>query len=412
MNLSSNSVQQRAIGSRFFRFNFSLRILASSLTVLLLVPLSAWPQTRQIERYVYDEAGHVIGIDRELLNGPPEITGIEPGIILGGTEKQFTIFGENLAGVLVDVDRVGLDLSNVQTENSSVSLRLKADAGIAPGPATVTLSSSLGPATVGIEVRAALPRLTVSAAQLVNPEHSVLAEGEARELSVRFDRQDDRDLVLALVTPDSVIAEAMPTELTVPSGQLAPSVPVIVRGLSAGTTELEVRFEEYPDTNEEKHLVSVMRQPLPVQSISAGALHTCALLADRSISCWGYNIVDRQSSPPAGEFTELSEGNPHHNCASRADGTVVCWGDNGDGQSNPPVGEFSQLTAGVSFTCGIRSDGGAQCWGKDNAGQSSPIEDHFFSTSGRSQPCLRYKHRPQYRLLGRRPSWASQPTCG
>ena len=96
-------------------------------------------------------------------------------------------------------------------------------------------------------------------------------------------------------------------------------------------------------------------------AVAAGDLHTCALRADHSISCWGLNSEMRAAAPD-GSFVAVTAG-LRHSCGLRADGTIACWGDSGFGQSNAPAGEFSAVAAGGWNTCGLRIDGTVACWG-------------------------------------------------
>lgn len=81
--------------------------------------------------------------------------------------------------------------------------------------------------------------------------------------------------------------------------------------------------------------------------VSAGVPHTCALMTDASIQCWGGNtfgglgdgtavqrLVPVSVSSLGGTPTTFSAGqaNPFHTCAVLAGGTVRCWGDNGSGK--------------------------------------------------------------------------------
>ncbi len=83
--------------------------------------------------------------------------------------------------------------------------------------------------------------------------------------------------------------------------------------------------------------------------IDCGSAHSCALLDDGTIRCWGWgargqlgygnvtNIGDNESPASAGavEIGGLAvdiavDGN--HTCAIREDGRVLCWGDSGEGR--------------------------------------------------------------------------------
>ncbi|MGC9079806.1 MAG: RCC1 domain-containing protein [Nanopusillaceae archaeon] len=127
--------------------------------------------------------------------------------------------------------------------------------------------------------------------------------------------------------------------------------------------------------------------------IAAGAAHTCALLSDGSIKCWGDNY-DGQ----LGDGTNITRYTPvtvqgisnavaiaagaFHTCAVLSDGTVKCWGDNYYGQlgDGTDVTRYTPVTvqgisnavaiaAGYSHTCALLSDGTVKCWGDNEGGQ-------------------------------------------
>jgi len=130
-----------------------------------------------------------------------------------------------------------------------------------------------------------------------------------------------------------------------------------------------------------------------VMTISAGRLHTCAVLRDGTARCWGVN-----SSGVLGDGTTSTRLTPvpvtgltgavaitagdGHTCAVISDGTVRCWGANdhwqlGDGTTidrlTPvPVAGITDavaITAGTLHTCALISDGTARCWGYNGYGQ-------------------------------------------
>ncbi|MBB6562173.1 alpha-tubulin suppressor-like RCC1 family protein [Acidovorax soli] len=138
---------------------------------------------------------------------------------------------------------------------------------------------------------------------------------------------------------------------------------------------------------------SVLGQP--VQQVSAGTIHTCAVTAAGGALCWGYNgqgqlgdgsMVGKTTPQPV---TGLASGvaaiaaGAQHTCALTTAGGVQCWGWNADGQlgdgsainrttPQPVTGLASGVAAivvGADHTCALTTAGAVQCWGKNANGQ-------------------------------------------
>ncbi len=134
-----------------------------------------------------------------------------------------------------------------------------------------------------------------------------------------------------------------------------------------------------------------------VTQIAAGEHHTCAVLSDGTVTCWGYNWAGQlgngtntSSNVPVAvtggalankKATQIAAG-ASHTCALISDGTVTCWGESeGNGtntSSNVPVAvtggalankKATQIAAGASHTCAAISDGSVTCWGNGRSGQ-------------------------------------------
>ena len=144
-------------------------------------------------------------------------------------------------------------------------------------------------------------------------------------------------------------------------------------------------------------------------AIDAGVFHSCALRSDGRVACWGYNGrgqlgngesgEEAQSSVPVTvsgitDAIDISTGN-RHSCALLIDSTISCWGNNYYGQlgngesgreffgaSTPDGSVFSDLpvpvssiddaidvVAGESHTCAIHRDSSVSCWGHNRTGQ-------------------------------------------
>lgn len=129
----------------------------------------------------------------------------------------------------------------------------------------------------------------------------------------------------------------------------------------------------------------------PVVQVVVGYNHSCALLEEGRVKCWGrtpLGVLGR-----VGEVKKLVEPVPDyvqglsevaslsagyfHTCALKKDKTVWCWGNNWSsqlGSSNfgefsaepkqvPNLSEVSSLDAGAAASCATLQDGAVWCWG-------------------------------------------------
>lgn len=127
-------------------------------------------------------------------------------------------------------------------------------------------------------------------------------------------------------------------------------------------------------------------------AIGSGFYHTCALLDNGSIGCWGngddYEFGDGSSgleyynakyvSFPQGRTAITLEVGDNHNCAILDDNSTWCWGehnrgqrgDGGIGGSYPTQVQtsgyyFTSISAGQYNTCGISNTQQVYCWGEN-----------------------------------------------
>lgn len=128
--------------------------------------------------------------------------------------------------------------------------------------------------------------------------------------------------------------------------------------------------------------------------VAAGGQHSCALLTDGTVRCWGGNAHGQlgDGSSVAKSYTPVTvsgiqdavavSAGDHHSCALMADGTTRCWGGNSHGQLGdgtradarspvdvPGVSGVADIDAGRLHTCAVAVDGASWCWGANGSRQ-------------------------------------------
>jgi len=139
--------------------------------------------------------------------------------------------------------------------------------------------------------------------------------------------------------------------------------------------------------------VEVLPTGATADKLSVGGEHTCAIMVDRTVRCWGANNVgqlgvgDRATHtrptivPGLNQVDFLTVGGTH-TCAVKSGGAVYCWGGNASGQlglgdttprDKPTLVSGAEaaekIQAGLAHTCSELRDKTVQCWGANDVGQ-------------------------------------------
>lgn len=154
-------------------------------------------------------------------------------------------------------------------------------------------------------------------------------------------------------------------------------------------------------------------RPVPIKgpafAVSAGRRHTCALLSNRTVQCWGENFDGQLGNgtttqsllPVQVVFTDLTgktrslenvaavSAGKGHTCALLINREVYCWGSNRSGQLGGHALEISPspvrsrlshafavaIASGEEYTCAISLTGATQCVGGEKIKPAVPFTD-------------------------------------
>jgi alpha-tubulin suppressor-like RCC1 family protein len=139
--------------------------------------------------------------------------------------------------------------------------------------------------------------------------------------------------------------------------------------------------------------------------ITAGSAHTCYMLDNGSVKCWGSNTygqlgLGNTTDSPNPSVVDLGSGikakaiaaGGNHTCAILDNSSIKCWGYNASGQlglgntnslgdAGSEMGDnldtvdlgsgitATAIAAGGNHTCAIIDNSSIKCWGKNSSGQ-------------------------------------------
>jgi len=129
-----------------------------------------------------------------------------------------------------------------------------------------------------------------------------------------------------------------------------------------------------------------------VTAITSGIMHSCALLSNGSVKCWGANNYGQLGDGTTTNRNEPAQvsgltsgvvsisGGYEHTCAVLTNGEAKCWGKNGYGElgdgtttnrsvptsvivNSQPISGIASISGGLRHTCAVTTGGAAKCWG-------------------------------------------------
>ena len=134
----------------------------------------------------------------------------------------------------------------------------------------------------------------------------------------------------------------------------------------------------------------------PVTQIALGDNHGCGLFTNGTASCWGDNRIQQLGRDTSGADIPTPSIVPNlsnakrlemgslHSCAILNDATVACWGSNDVGQNGSPIIHdaktdptvvtslgtgVTEIWAGFEHNCARTGDGTIKCWGQNDHGE-------------------------------------------
>ncbi len=149
--------------------------------------------------------------------------------------------------------------------------------------------------------------------------------------------------------------------------------------------------------------ITVLPENRSLVAIEVGFKHTCGILDDGLVYCWGNNTAGqfgdgtnisstypRAASLPPGRTAISIDAGSHHTCAILDDSSAYCWGRNQDGQlgdgttnnstipvrvSMPSGLGVGEISAGNFHSCAVATNASVYCWGGHGQGALGLGED-------------------------------------
>jgi YD repeat-containing protein len=342
-----------------------------------------------VATYHYDPVGNLLEITRETTASlSPTLASISPDFCRQGSVVNVTLTGTNLDASSLTTDNPGITVTNTQIlDSTTVTARFLISETATVGTTIVEVDNGVGTANLNYAVHPLPPKPVI-----LPPFIFISGGGGNATASIRLEFDDGFPSILTISTDDPNVATVFPTQIELQPGG---SQVVTLTGVNLGETKLVARSAES---------TSVPVFVGPIRDMAAGGNHSCAILSDGTVKCWGSSGSGQVGVPSPYPFIESTPvivpivttggrvaGGENHTCSILSNGTMRCWGRNSEGQlgngtftsSSTPVlvsGLFKavDVTAGESHSCALISDGTIKCWGRNDEGE---LGDGTFNSS-------------------------------
>jgi|GEM_PF-1401643 len=329
--------------------------------------------------YHYDPVGNLLEITRETTTSlSPTLASITPDYGRQRTEVDVTIIGTNLDASTLTTGNPGITVTDPLIEDSTtITARFVISDTATIGTTLVQVDNGIGTANFNFTVIPLAPTTVIIPSLIF-----VAANGGTATATISLENDDGFPTQLTVSTGNSVIATVSPTQIELQPGA---SEVVTITGVNPGETTLVVTSSETTTAT-----INVGH----IRDIAAGGNHTCAVLSNGTVKCWGYNgqcQVGKYWDYPWIESTPLMVPNistaikiavgSSHSCVIIADGRVLCWGYNGlgtlgNGNNTTTylpsyaigINNAIDIAAGEYHSCAALSDGTVKCWGRNDFG--------------------------------------------
>lgn len=187
--------------------------------------------SNKVTEYEYDAAGNILAVRTDGTAQPPTVSSVSPTALRRGSSSRVTLVGTQLATAALSADDPELLISRVSRTATSISFDLQVSSQAAMGLSVFRVSSIAGTATIGLQIRPAMPQASVAPLPI-----AISPSAGAAGFDLTLDHADDEShqFSLSVVRPD--VATVSPATLSIAAGQL--SARFAVRGLTGGNTEL------------------------------------------------------------------------------------------------------------------------------------------------------------------------------
>ena len=153
-------------------------------------------------------------------------------------------------------------------------------------------------------------------------------------------------------------------------------------GIQAGSRELVCWLEQ-----DDRTFTFPVEPPAdlgPVQDVSVGTFHTCAVKASGEMVCWGHGSREDTAyslSPPDDVRFMAVAATEYETCGITTDSLIQCWGRPFSGAMYPPssIGRVKSIASGDEHFCVIKIENDEiVCWGSNDFGELAKEYDRNY----------------------------------